>query len=711
MSAGSEFLHQFAATYRFRLGRPSAFTWAGDTKIYFLRSGPRSFVRDLYLFDLESGQESVALSSERLLAGKGEELSPEEIARRERLRLADRGITSFSFSPDARTILVPLSGQLFLADTLSGNVSGLSSRGGPAIDARFSPSGREVFAVRDGDLWSVEVATGLERQWTSRASEDISYGLAEFVAEEEMARHRGYWIAPDGNQVLVQRTDVSGLERMHISDPMAPHKEPRAFAYPRAGKANAEVRLLLVDLNGGPSVPVEWDHDRYPYLSGVRWDGGAPLTLILQNRAQTEIALFTVDKQSGALSPLFTEQDPTWLNLDQDMPRWLPDGSGLLWTSERDGEWRVELRDPSGALIRPLTPLGFGYSSLVSLDGRRRTLYLRASVDPSQGHVYRLPIDSGGAPEPLTDEPGQHALVFSRSHELYVQSLHTLDGRLETRVVAAKDRALKGRLQHTAEAPPFVPKLELARVGQAPGLDTLLIRPRDFSSQKRYPVIVSVYGGPHAKMVSATPHDYVLQQWMADQGFVVISIDGRGTPGRGRAFERAIHGDFAHVALEDQVRALEALFAAHPELDRTRVGIYGWSFGGYLSAIAALLRPDVFSAAVAGAPVTDWLDYDTHYTERYLGHPDTAPEAYTKSSCLTYAADLSRPLLLIHGTSDDNVYFSHSMKLSDALFRAGKAHDFLPLSGFTHMVPDPLVTERLYGRIIGWLKDKLGAPR
>ncbi len=708
MSAGSDFLEQFAATYRFRLGRPSSFTWSADGAcIYFLRSGARSFVKDLWAFDVASRSERLVLTSERLLDGRGEDLSEEEIARRERLRLADRGIASFALGPDGVSALIPLSGQLFIFNLETEAVRALPSKAGPALDVRYSPSGRQVFAVRDGDLWLIEVSTGAERKLTDRGSPTVTYGLPEFVAEEEMSRHRGYWVSPDGGAVLIQRTDVAHLERLHISEPMAPWREPRATAYPRAGHENADVSLHLLDLSTGRQTPVAWDRSRYPYLTGVRWDIHSPLTLVLQNRAQTEIALVTVDLLSGATSTLHLEHDPIWLNLDQDMPRWLPDGSGFLWTTERDGEWRLELRDPAGRLVRPITPLDFGYSSLQSIDTKQRQIYVRASVEPSEGHVYRVPLD-GGSPERMTRERGQHSVIFSRAHDAYVQSVHSLDGILETRVVGGPDRAIIGRIAHATEAPPFVPKLELARVGGPVGLDTLLLRPRDFQPGRRYPVLVSVYGGPHAKMVSATPHDYLLQQWFADQGFVVVCIDGRGTPGRGRSFERAIRGDFAHVPLSDQVAALEALFELHPELDRTRVGIYGWSFGGYLSAIAALLRPDIFHAAVAGAPVTDWLDYDTHYTERYLGLPAEVPEAYERSSCLTYASALSRPLLLIHGTSDDNVYFSHSMKLSDALFRAGKPHDFLPLSGFTHMVPDPLVTKRLYGRIAAWLLEHLG---
>ena len=270
-------------------------------------------------------------------------------------------------------------------------------------------------------------------------------------------------------------------------------------------------------------------------------------------------------------------------------------------------------------------------------------------------------------------------------------------------------------LATTRETPPWIPNLELTTVGPK-AFHAAIIRPRDFDAKKRYPVIVNVYGGPHAKTVNATPQAYFLQQWIADQGFIIASIDGRGTPGRGRDWERAIKNDLIGPALDDQVEGLQALGANYPEMDLAHVGIYGWSFGGYFSAMAAMKRPDIYHAGCAGAPVCDWLDYDTCYTERYLGVPalnkDGAPDSdiYRKSSVLTYCKDLRRPLLIIHGTADDNVYFMHSLKMTQSLFRAGKEFEFLPLAGFTHMVPDPVVTTRLYSRIATFFKRHLGEP-
>jgi dipeptidyl-peptidase-4 len=267
-----------------------------------------------------------------------------------------------------------------------------------------------------------------------------------------------------------------------------------------------------------------------------------------------------------------------------------------------------------------------------------------------------------------------------------------------------------GSLKSVAEEPNLVPKFELTRIGEKQ-FNAAIVRPREFSSSKKYPVVVSVYGGPHGIVVSSARDAYLDEQWLADQGFIIVKIDGRGTPGRGREWERATSKNFIDKPLDDQIEALTALGKDHPEMDLSRVGITGWSFGGYFTAMATMRRPDVFKCGVAGAPVADFADYDTHYTERYLGLPDQNTEGYQACSVLTWAKDLSVPLLLIHGTADDNVYFMHSLKICDALTRAGKTFDFMPLAGFTHSVRDPAVIIATHKRTVEFFKQHLGEPK
>jgi dipeptidyl-peptidase-4 len=702
------FLEQYAATRRFSAGQPTAVKLVPDgSAVLFLRSPPRSFVQDLYEFNTQTGQERRLLTAEQILKGAEENLSVEERARRERMRMSARGIASYQLSKDGTKILVPLSGRLFVIERASGEVRELVSDAGYPLDPRFSPDGRFVACVREKELYVMDIAAGSERKLTAGASATLSHGTAEFVAQEEMDRTEGYWWSPDGKMIAYQETSTEGMEVMHIADATHPDREPQAWAYPRPGQKNADVRLGLISFDGGETRWVMWDRERYPYLATVRWKDHAPLTILVQNRQQTEEVLLRVDIETGNTSQLLVEKDETWINLDQSMPKWFPDGSAFLWTTERNGAWQLELHSADGQLTRAITGPGFRYKGFVDLDAEGKTVHLSGSDDPTQTHLYRLSIDGSPAvPVRVTIEPGVHSATFSENHRVFIHSSSTMDGRRAQTVRNVDGRDL-GMLRSAAEKPPFVPNIELTTVGTEPSFHAVLVRPRNFDSRRRYPVIVSVYGGPHAQTVVATPSGYLLQQWIADHGFIVVSVDGRGTPSRGRSWERVLKGNLIDVPLNDQVAGLKALGRRYRELDLDRVGIYGWSFGGYFSAIAVMRRPDVFDVAVAGAPVAEWLDYDTHYTERYLGLPDDNPSGYADSSVLTYAKNLEKPLLIIHGTADDNVYFSHSLKMSNALFRAGKPHDFLALSDFTHMVADPLVTTRLYQRIVDYFRDHL----
>ena len=706
--ADPAFLEQYALTRRFSLGQPRSIKVVPDgSAVLFLRSTAQSFVQDLYEFDTTTGKERLLLTAEQILQGAQEQLPAEEKARRERMRMSTRGIVSYHLSKDGSRILVPLSGQLFVIDRSNGGVTELHGAEGYPIDPRFAPDGKRIACVRNGDLYITDVAAGVERRLTTGAGGNITNGLSEFVAQEEMGRYRGYWWSPDSTTIAYQQTDTTGLEIMSIMDAMHPERKPQSWPYPRPGHANAAVRLGLIPVGGGDTRWVSWDQELYPYLAAIRWEENAPLTILVQNREQTQEALLAVDTETGGTSTLLVEKDDAWINLDQKMPRWLRDGSAFLWTTERNGAWQLELRARDGKLITPLTTTDFRFKYFVSYHDRERMAYVSGGQDLTQTHLYRVALDGAPLkPHRMTTVPGNHSATFSKNHKVYVHTGSTVHGE-RFQIVRRCDGAEIGSLRSVAQERPFVPGIELTTVGRDPSFHAVLIRPRNFSPRRRYPVIVYVYGGPHAQMVSASPGRYLLQQWIADHGFIVVSLDGRGTPSRGRAWERIVKGDLMKVPLADQVAGLQALGKRYRELDLGRVGIYGWSFGGYFSAMAVMQRPDVYHVGVAGAPVCDWLDYDTHYTERYMGLPDHNEEGYKAASVLTYAKDLQQPLLIIHGSADDNVYFMHSLKMSNALFRAGKDHDFLVLSDFTHMVADPLVTMRLYEKIVEYFEKHL----
>lgn len=714
------FLRNYAETRGFMLGRPTNAQPAPDGKsVLFLRAQARTPKMRLYEFDVATAKTRELLTPEQLLKGAEEKLTPEEKARRERMRVSVGGFSSYQLSGDGSLILLSLSGKLYLFRRADNDVRELNIPAG-VLDPQFAPDGKSVAYVRDHDVYVYDLAAGKERRITTGGTERISHGLAEFVAQEEMDRFSGYWWSPDSQFIVYEEADAGDVEIWYVADPAHPDRPAHTSFYPRPGKNNVKVRLGIVPVAGGETVWIDWDAKKYPYLARVNWGKHGPLTIQVQTREQKELVLLKVDPKTGKTSPLVTETDKDWVNLQSGVPHWLEDGKRFLWISERDGGLQLELREAeTGKLLHVLVSPKEGFQGLVDVNEKAGEIVYRACADPTQSHLFSSSFPDENekrakerflASSRLTEEKGMHGFTYSKDHSIYVHSFTPLDGMPKT-TVHKRDGTLIGSLESVAEEPPFKPQMQIVKVGEEQGFYAVIVRPRRFDPKMKYPVIVDVYGGPHANKVRAAMNTQLMNQWLADQGFIVVSIDGRGTPGRGRDWERAIAKKFGSVPLDDQVAGLKALGKQFPEMDMERVGITGWSFGGYMSALAVLKRPDVYKAGIAGAPVTDWLDYDTHYTERYLGLPDKDEAAYKESSLLPLAAELSRPLLIIHGTADDNVYFRHSLKLNNALFRAGKDFEMLPLSGLTHMVPDPVVMERLRSRMALFFQKHLGKPK
>lgn len=716
--ADPAFLEQFASTYRFGAGTPRGFVVTPDGRaVLFLRSGPRSVVQDLYEFDVATGQERVLLTADQILRGAEENLSPEEKARRERLRMSSRGIASFSLSKDGSTILVPLSGKLYLVERASAKVREVGSGEGFPIDPRFADTGTLIACVRNGSLRVIDAASGQEWALATSEGPTIEYGTAEFVAAEEMDRREGYWFSPDASKIAYTRVDTAGLEIFTIADPVAPERPAQTWPYPRPGKKNADVQLFVSKPQGGQPTEIRWDRKAYPYLVSVSWEKNAPLTLVVSNRAQTEFLVLAADETTGSTTTLLTERDNAWVEIRQSVPDWLADGSGFLWISESSGSPELRWHDRSGKPVATLAGEAIGFRDLIHFDDERGMAYVSASVDPTENHVWAVPLRARIAPRQITEGPGLHSITFGKRSETSVRASITAEGQRSWTVVDAGREV--GRIASVAEVPPFMPEPQWTLVdAEGRSFHASIIRPRNFVPGRKYPVIASVYVGPTAKTVTKNPYSSLLNQWFADHGFIMVAIDNRGTPDRGRDWQRAWKeqsgnpkGDLIEIGLRDQAAAMVALGARFPEMDMDRVGVYGWSFGGYASAMFAMRRPDLYKAACAGAPVAAWEDYDTTYTERYLGLPQDNPEGYANSNVLTYAKDLRVPLLLVHGTADDNVYFMHSLKMADAMFRAGRHFEFLVLPGFTHMVPDPVVTRSLYSRIAEFFVRELRAGR
>ncbi|MFF0587884.1 prolyl oligopeptidase family serine peptidase [Streptomyces sp. NPDC003781] len=699
------FPKRHARTQRFTLGAPRSFTVAPDgSRVAFLRSGTGTDrANSLWVLDVEEGGERVAADPRALLGGAEERLSPEERARRERSREGGAGIVGYATDSAVELAAFALSGRLFTAELRVGTARELSAPG-PVIDPRPSPDGRHVAYVARGALRVVGAEGGGDRALAEPDGEGVTYGLAEFVAAEEMARSRGFWWGPESDRLLVARVDDTPVQRWWISDPAHPGRDPQHVPYPAAGTPNADVRLFLVGLDGG-RTEVLWDRARYPYLARVHWSAaGAPL-LLVQARDQRSQLYLAVDTESGATRMVHADEDPIWLELFPGVPCWSP--SGRLVRIADEGGARVLAvgeRPLTGAQLHLRAVLDVGADDvLVSASAGEDA----AGAETGEVHVYR--VNELGV-ERLSQEPGVHSAVRAGGVTVLVSA--TLD-RPGARVRVLRDGKTLATIASYAEDPGLSPRVTLTQ-GGARRVPCAVLMPTDYHGDTPLPVLLDPYGGPHGQRVVAAHNAHLTSQWFADQGFAVVVADGRGTPGRSPAWEKAVKDDVAAVVLQDQVDTLHALAADFP-LDLGRVAIRGWSFGGYLAALAALRRPDVFHAAVVGAPVTDLRLYDTHYQERYLGDPGEQPEVYRRNSViddagLVDAAEPHRPMMVIHGLADDNVVVAHSLRLSSALLAAGRPHEVLPLSGVTHMTPQESVAENLLRLQVDFLKRSLPAP-
>ncbi|SCD60308.1 S9 family peptidase [Streptomyces sp. PpalLS-921] len=700
------FPRQHARTQRFTLGAPRAFTVSPDgTRVIFLRSGSGTDrTNRLHVLDTGTGEERVAADPRALLGGSGERLSPQERARRERAREGSAGIVGYAVDAAAELAAFALSGKVYVAELRAGTARALPVPG-PVLDPRPSPDGRHVAYVTRGALRVVGADGAGDRAVAEPEDAHTTYGLAEFVAAEEMARHRGFWWSPESDRLLVARADDGAVRRWWIADPANPDSAPSEIGYPAAGTPNAEVRLFLTDLDGA-RTEVVWDRTLFPYLARVHWSShGAPL-LLVQARDQRSQRYLAVDTESGATRTVHVDEDEIWLDLFDGVPAWAPDGR-LVRIADEGGARVLSVGDRplTGGQLHIQAVLDVGESDiLVSATAGE----LAERPETGETHVYRV---AERGVERLSEGVGVHSAVRSGGVTVMVSS--SLD-RPGTTVRVLRDGESVATVANHSETPVLSAGVRLTE-GGAQRIPCAVLLPAGYKeSDGPLPVLMDPYGGPHGRRVVAAHNAHLTSQWFADQGFAVITADGRGTPGRSPGWEKAIRDDFP-LTLDDQVEALHALAGRFP-LDLSKVAMRGWSYGGYLSALAVLRRPDVFHAAVVGAPVTDWRLYDTHYTERYLGDPTARPEVYASNSlvvdgALSHATDEVRPMMIVHGLADDNVVVAHALRLSSALLAAGRPHEVLPLSGVTHMTPQEQVAENLLLLQVDFLRRSLGLPR
>ena len=604
------------------------------------------------------------MADPKALGADDENLPPEERARRERVRETGSGIVAYATDQRHALAVFALSGQVYAAPlgdprrrSRAGSAGGHAHPGARPAAGPDGAQGRlRARGPRCGSPTSKPATTR-----SSRGKTASPYGLAEFIASEEMGRFRGYWWSPDGTRLLVARVNESNVRRWHIADPANPDRQPAEVGYPAAGTPNADVSLFIADLAAGTRTTVQWDNIVFPYLVNAAWDDD--LLIVAQTRDQKAMRLF-----NGITGEVIREDtDPHWTDVIDGTPAQLRNGH-IVWTELSDDTRRLIVAPAADlASAAPLTPPGLQVRDILGTDGD--SVLFSGSTEPTEIGVWRYGPDGLTA---VATDPGVH--VAQAAGATTVVSSRTLRGNHVSVRINKKGKPA-GDIAVLAEEPNLPhPDPQFLDAG-AGDIRTAVLFPSGHRPGTKLPVLMDPYGGPHSQRVLKTASAFLASQWFAEQGFAVVVADGRGTPGRGPAWDRMVAGDFATGVLEDQVTALHAAAEKFADLDASRVGIRGWSFGGYLAALAVLRRPDVFGAAVAGAPVTDWRLYDTHYTERYLGDPAANPAAYEVSSLNDdperAVATAVRPLLIIHGLADDNVFVAHSLRLSSALLAAG----------------------------------------
>jgi dipeptidyl-peptidase-4 len=704
----TSFPRQQARTRRFSLGAPRNFTVSPDgQRVVFLRSPAGDDPgTSLWVYDVTTGKEREVASARQTLGGGEENLPDEERARRERSRELAGGITAYACDDAVRYAAFALSGRLWWValepgDDATGPVELPAPSG--VVDPRPGPTGENV-AFLTGPCLHVVPTTGGQPHFMLAGEEGpdgpgaITWGAAEFIAAEEMARSRGFWWSPDGRSLLAARADNGPVGTWWTADPSQPARRPRSHRYPAAGTADALVSLWYMEVSayGGRRGQVTWDSSRFPYLVAVHWSGWGPPLLLVEQRDHKAAAVLAVDvpeRGDAPTSTLLEVSDAAWVDWPGGVPAWL-EGGELLWAVSDGATWRLQVGDelitPPGLQVRDVTSSG-------------QSVVFTASDDPAVVEAWSW--SRPGGLDKLTEAGGVSNATGDGPVKVVVSRSMSWPG---PRAIVSVDGSEPRLLSSKAEAPVVDPAVNFLELGPHK-LRAGVVFPAGHAGGQ-LPVIMAPYGGPGAQMVMQSQNLWLEVQWLADQGFAVVVADGRGTPGRGPAFEREVYRDLAMRPLEDQVAALYAAAEAFPELDLTRVGMRGWSFGGFLSALAVLARPDVFHAAVAGAPVTDWRWYDTYYTERFLGRPQDDPVVYERNSLLPLAAHLSRPLLLVHGLVDDNVFAVHTLSLSGALLAAGRPHSVLPLPAVTHVATREDVAENLLLTQVDFFRRALAEP-
>lgn len=686
-------------------------------RVTFLRGRPdNQFQLDLWEYNMKDKTTHRLVDSKKLVPN--ENLSLEEKARRERMRTASlSGILSYSWSPDGKQLLVPIAGDLYLVDAAHPEAARKVASGN-VIDPKISPKGRYVSFVRDQNLYVIDLSTGQERQLTTDGKDTIHNGEAEFVAQEEMDQKTGYYWAPDDSAIAYRRYDEAQVPVARRFEIFADRTEVIDQRYPAAGDPNVIIDLMVVNPATGAQKKIDLGSEKDIYLVRADWSADSK-TLVYQrqSRDQKRLDLVAVDAATLAQRPLLTETSATWVAIHDDL-RFLSKKKAFIWASERSGRNHLYLYDLNGKLLHPISSGEWGVDNVLAVDEDAGKVYIASNKDAlTDKQTYALNLDGSNAAKPvrITKTDGWHDDTFAKNGKIFVDtfsdpktpaqvSIRRADGSM---VEWLERNEVKGDHPFAKYMPDLLPT-EFGTIKSKDGQDMVyaMIKPADFNPAKRYPVFLTVYGGPHSQQVTRGWGN-MFKQYMAQQGFVVFTLDNRGSSRRERKFTDVIYGELGKHEVEDQVTGIDWL-AKQSFVDSKRIGVFGWSYGGFMTLRLLAAASDKIAAGVSVAPVTDWSLYDTHYTEQFMGStPKSNPQAYQQSGVFAHLDGLKSKLLLVHGMADDNVLFTNTTRMIDALVNRNVQFELMTYPGAKHGISSRAGQRHVYGMIEAFMKKNL----
>jgi dipeptidyl-peptidase-4 len=659
--------------------------------------------QDLWEYHIADGKKRLLVDSQKLLGGE-EELDEVELARRERARIFSTGIIEYAWSPDGKALLFPLGGDLYYLK-LGSEPRRLTETKATETDAKISPKGRYVSFIRKQNLFVFDLKSGREKAITETGAGAVSFGMADFAAQEEMYRNTGYWWSKDDRRLAYTRMDeseVTLVNRYEIGADGVTIVEQR---YPFAGSKNAVVELFVHELKTGAVKEIVLGEDKDFYLARVNYSPDGTLAVQKQSRDQKTLDLIFIEKDGFEQTIVVKEEQPNWVNLHSDLT-FIDGGRRFLWTSERTGFSHIYLYEKDGTLVRqltegdwPVSPTSRNGAGIRAVDEKGEMVWFTGWREtPTEKHLYRVSLN-GGAVEQLTQPGGWHNATVAPNGRFFVE-----DGQGPSRPPYAAIRSASGELlsyiteNALDESHPYHAFMEghssyqfgTLKTDDNTELQYQIGLPKGFDPNRQYPAVVYLYGGPGVgqSVRKVWPIDGRLngmRQILMRNGYVVFTIDNRGTPNRGKAFEDVLYRNMGDYEVRDQLLGLDWL-KSQSFVAADKVGIFGWSYGGYMTLMALLKSPGSYKAGISGAPVTNWRLYDTHYTERYMGDPNDGDGKYEISSTNTYVENLADPLLLVHGMADDNVFFDNSVQLMDALQESSKPFELMTYPGKRHRI-------------------------